>query len=777
MVQRINAHLVYQCCLGVEICWLAVLLLVPLAFNPAGAYVFEPIKVSLFRSLAALGLLVIVLDKPLDRERLTIREGLARFIQYPLATPILFVAFICVLTTLFSMDPVMSFWGRCSKMHGTYTLLSYVFIWAMIARYLKSDTQIHRVFKAICLTSGLVGMYAMIQWLRLDPIPWQSNFGERVFSTLAHPNALGAYMAMTIPITISTAFLSLPKRPNKFVFFATILLIQVLTLIKSSSRASIVGAVVALLFFIITGVVRFCRVRHFLRIMVVITLCLTVLVAFQVIPNVSPVGNAFVSPGRLNTVVSRLLIWQASLELALQRPILGFGPDAFALAFQSVYPPTLAHFEGYGVTPDRAHNLLLDALVMNGAFGFAGLLVFWATFYIKTLVFIRNSELFPWYMVAIVAAFTAYVIQGLFSFDTVTSGSLLWILVGIASVLMTRSMDGAKQQLSQQVRPQTTGQKREPGWFRVVLVSVVLCSVLLANLRFNLVNIWRGQGQRATFAGDFQNGADAYSRAAAMCPECGEDLAHLANALLGRFRGTGDVTFLQVAESVLLLAQQRDPHEASHYVNLGHLYLSWGTVDFSRLEQAIRAYQQAIALGPFYPQYHDYLGLAYEMSGRLGAANSAFDRALNLDPLYVPTYVRRGALYQKRGDDDLAKSYFLSAVNAYMTWSAIDPGIIRARTFQDELTAAYGALAQISYEKGEITKALHFSRKLVELYPSSEVGRINLVLIYQNSKGVERARAEALTALESFFEGIFRQLDEKGPNLPGLYPHTSDVVP
>ncbi len=95
----------------------------------------------------------------------------------------------------------------------------------------------------------------------------------------------------------------------------------------------------------------------------------------------------------------RGLIWQGTVDLILPgdpitypdgtedpfnavRPLIGYGPESMYVAYNSVYPPELGHYEARTASPDRAHNETLDALAITGVLGLAVyILTFGSAFY------------------------------------------------------------------------------------------------------------------------------------------------------------------------------------------------------------------------------------------------------------------------------------------------------------------------------------------------------------------------------------------------------------
>jgi len=109
----------------------------------------------------------------------------------------------------------------------------------------------------------------------------------------------------------------------------------------------------------------------------------------------------------------RVLIWQGAMDMVdghapLQapgpegkpdpynalRPIIGHGPESMYVAYNSFYPPDLAHYEKRNASPDRSHNETFDALVTTGWAGLAVyLFLFGSIIYygLKWLGFVRET--------------------------------------------------------------------------------------------------------------------------------------------------------------------------------------------------------------------------------------------------------------------------------------------------------------------------------------------------------------------------------------------------
>lgn len=75
------------------------------------------------------------------------------------------------------------------------------------------------------------------------------------------------------------------------------------------------------------------------------------------------------------TINTRFALWQQAIEAWKERPILGWGPENFSIAFEKYYNPI------HKVWFDRAHNIFFDYLVFAGILGLLSLVGIFLVFY------------------------------------------------------------------------------------------------------------------------------------------------------------------------------------------------------------------------------------------------------------------------------------------------------------------------------------------------------------------------------------------------------------
>ena len=386
----------------VESSWLVALAIVPSFLNLYSERTFEEDKVLLLRSLAILmtaGIVVSIAEA--GRGALT-WSGRPVW-RLPLVVPVLALAGVQLISTLASIAPRDSFWGAYVRNHGTYTWLAYVMIFLAGPLVCRGPQRIVRVVDAMLIGSVPPSLYGVLQHFGIDLIRWTGDqMTERVNSTLGNPIFLGALIIMVVPLTLARlvgacaaagATIRSTPGPNRIIALARVapyfalLSLQLLAILYTKSRGPVVGLAFGLTYFIVLAAA-LRRVRW-------PVFALAALLALAVLGQRfdTPLRSGIESLGRLgdlfdlqrSTGKSRTLLWEGATELVGENPMrtmIGFGPETLRVAFYHVYPAELLHYEQRDATPDRAHNEILDVLVMTGVLGaIAELTVFVCCFY------------------------------------------------------------------------------------------------------------------------------------------------------------------------------------------------------------------------------------------------------------------------------------------------------------------------------------------------------------------------------------------------------------
>jgi len=245
--------------------WLVAILATPVFFNIHSERVFEPDKLALLRSIALVMSavwLVRLIDRRGWRDVARLRPSdPASFWHRPLVLPVLALVLVYLLATLFSVSPRVSWAGSYQRLQGTYTTLSYVVIFALMAAGIRSPQQVRRVVSTAIVASIPVALYGLVQHFGHDPLPWGGNVQDRVAGNMGNAIFIAAYLIMVVPLTLARvvdavgAILGDERlsaadvaRAAAYLF---ILAIQLLTIYWSGSRGPLIGLAVGLFSFML----------------------------------------------------------------------------------------------------------------------------------------------------------------------------------------------------------------------------------------------------------------------------------------------------------------------------------------------------------------------------------------------------------------------------------------------------------------------------------------------------------------------------------------------
>ena len=437
----------------IEAGWLAALIYVPLFFDVHSSRVFEPDKISVLRSIAlvmAIAWLIKVLNDGIGRGRSDDGEQVSlwrRITSTPLVLPTLLLILAYLISTVFSLNPRISFFGSYQRLQGTYSMLSYIVIFFLVLGHLRRPEQWRRMAYTIVIVSVPIAIYGLLQRAGLDPLPWGGDVQRRIAGNMGNAIFVAAYLIMAFFLTLERLLEHLGRLlrgdDSRHVtmdavlagFYLFILAVQSLAILFTQSRGPLLGWLAGLFVFILLfllglrgragaqessgGFMRTVERWLWAPWIALAVAGFVFLVVFNV-PG-SPLAPLRTNPiiGRLGTALDlesqtarvRTLIWQGASELIgpheplgypatggegdvtvtepdklnALRPLIGYGPEAMWMAFNPFYPPDLAHYESRNASPDRSHNETFDSLVITGILGFVAYMALFLSIFFFSL--------------------------------------------------------------------------------------------------------------------------------------------------------------------------------------------------------------------------------------------------------------------------------------------------------------------------------------------------------------------------------------------------------
>ena len=369
----------------------------------------------------------------------------------PLGASILVFLGSALASTIVAPNPAQSLHGAPDSSAGWIVACATATVYFAARSVSRGDpVTLERMARAAGFASAIASGYALMQLTGLDPLVWgrtASYEGDvRIFGTLGHPNILGAYLAMTAPLTVWLAWRA--RSGAERALWATVATASAVTIAATLSRGAWIGLAaggiaVPCLTLLGRGSVARPGAPSNAKAALLVSLALALLALLFFART--PMGPHLVERLRqiaslsAPTTQSRLHIWRAAWRMFQDHPVWGVGLDAFGTFYPRYRTAEYWKVE-WGRTPNKAHNEGLGILATQGLVGALAALLVLTLAAVAIVRAVRRSEGAA-RSGAIVAgaALVAFVAQDLASFTVVALGSLAAALAGwLGSVAETR---------------------------------------------------------------------------------------------------------------------------------------------------------------------------------------------------------------------------------------------------------------------------------------------------------------------------------------------------
>ncbi len=354
-----------------------------------------------------------------------------------------------LLSTIFSKDILHSFWGDPQRAGGFLNFGFYI-VFCIFAFLIIKNQDWQKIWDFTIIIGILVSVIAVFQQFKILSsvfIPTSSRPG----STIGTAVLLSLYLLFLFFMSLS--FFLKEKNIKKRLFYLFSLLLFLFILIIDNSRSTWLALILSSAFFLFFYPKKLIPEKWrkpllILKITFFIVLFLSAVGFFylnayheQIIMNPHISKNPAVIPllDRLTLKSalqdSRFSVWQIAAKAVAEKPILGWGPENFSIAFDKYYDPSISNIgvEWY----DKAHNFLLDISVTSGApAAIIYLLIFGALFYELQKIKKNQTEN---YLIShgLQAVFLGYIVNVFFDFDNFSTYLILFLLVAFSLKLMS----------------------------------------------------------------------------------------------------------------------------------------------------------------------------------------------------------------------------------------------------------------------------------------------------------------------------------------------------
>ena len=352
------------------------------------------------------------------------------------------VAFITLtaIATVVSVDPAHSVVGEPTHYQGLIASVGCVLLFIGAGTALTTLARVRILALAILASATVAALYALVQWFGFDPI-WAELYKGRVFSTVGQANALATTLAGGAILAVALA--PGTGRGQRLAIggcAALCVAALVFTFSRGGYAAFAIGLSVACL--VLLPGLQPVAVRRWAGPLVAAGVAVTVAVGLIVLVW-QPAGEvasrvvertASIADAREGSNRAHLDLWTVGLRIAIDHPVLGTGPDSYALVFpeyRDIVLPAESAAKMARFRPESPHNVYLAIASGSGFPALAAFVVLVGSCLVLGLRAVRRATMPARLALAgVLGALTVHLITIVFMTAEPATFALMWILLG-----------------------------------------------------------------------------------------------------------------------------------------------------------------------------------------------------------------------------------------------------------------------------------------------------------------------------------------------------------
>jgi O-antigen ligase len=317
--------------------------------------------------------------------------------------------------------------SRVQQLFGVFGrntgLLAYVALLILMINVasIKSKELGSLVSKSLIFVGLLSTGYGLIQFLGLDPLPWEVS--GQIIGLMGNTNFQSSLLGIT---SIATLCILLTQKNslNLRVVYLSIIAINLFVILKTQSLQGFlvfgIGALVVLNLYLKD------RSSKSISVGVLAGSLLSLLVFGLGILDQGPLARLLHTP----TIALREFYWGAGINMLKANPLFGFGYDSYGDYYRKFRSPGSILDYGPELASDAAHNVFIDIAVNGGLpllviyCGLLGVVLF------SAIKFIKRETGFDPYFATLFSCWVAYVSQTMISINQISLAIWGWVLAG-----------------------------------------------------------------------------------------------------------------------------------------------------------------------------------------------------------------------------------------------------------------------------------------------------------------------------------------------------------
>ncbi len=564
---------------------------------------------------------------------------------------------VSLIAGLVGVSLTRSIWSTYERMQGIVDLTHWFVFIAMagsVFRTLSDWRILFTINLIVCIIISLIGINEYYSYFPLEAF----SYNYRIGSSLGNPTYLGAYTMVSALIALGLIVHSLGNRPpndservrkvtqrrarrrrgraaqrrtastrTTFDYLPWLQSVWVLSVMLSlwtlwltGTRGAVVGLGTAAFIFAVGylawGRIRIARMASYALVATALVL-IALFIAARTTTTLNPIVESSTMLTRLASIgledpniSGRVASSRAGLRAFMEKPVLGWGPENFMIAWGKHIGPESIVWETF----DQAHSKLVEELTTKGAAGLISYMLVWAAIAWAMFISIRRRRDHERIAVLVLAAaMFAYFVQNLFLFDTPVTLMQFSLLAAFAIAQEYWAGERDKKREQSWVPKRLSGAILQPvstilraQWGSILLIALVSVIVVGALYSLNL-RIYNASVEAAKVLG--QRGWEASLDHADDSISTFPGLAnyprrYILSGYLNRLESLPNDEFWNAVESMETIGNDAlaiEPDNWRIIALMAHLYQAAGERDSEYLAKAEERLDKMILIAPNIP--------------------------------------------------------------------------------------------------------------------------------------------------------------------------------
>jgi len=726
----------------IEISVLTMTILIPVIFYTHTNDVFEINKMFIFRFFTILicamwAYTAVVLDKKIS------------FVRSDFEVPMVWYFVTCVLSTVFTINFLVSIYGVYEDYEGILTIINYIMLYFIIINFINKAEMIKKVFVAMLIASGIISIYGIAQNYGWDFVMWNPDTysPDRFFATLGNPNFLAAYLVCTIP-PMFILFFSTQEKLKKMIILV-VLFSSIIVVFFTKSRGGLLSFITTIVLIGLYTIVDARKKENELftknKIWFILAGILILLSFFH--PKVKDAfGMIWGRTKSLFTIegwalTPRMYIWKSALMMYRDHLPFGTGLDTFQVMFPYYRLPIYWQLEWNG-TPEKTHNIFLQVLATQGAIGFGAFMLIMVAFLKKSynLIFGEKDIHKRYLAFGVMMAMIAFIVQGLFNYTVVSYGFIFWGGLGMLIVLDSTQKKIYARNFSAEISSFIDNNR----WIIVTIIAAVFMTMEIFLTRYWTADIYYKIGNIGVSSDKDVMALPYYERAVALASnreiywvKYGIDYEKVMREETDPNRKSMAIDeAIKIHEHTIAI----NPYNGYNYNNLARVYKFYGEIgNVAKYEDAIKYYNEAINRDPNNAYFGMDLASIYINKREFDKAFEICKHYAEMYPTLATPFSYMGYIYMLQGPAklDQARQYYEQAVD-------------NKQWFKDVVSesSTYSNLGIIYVNMKMYDKAIDAFLNAVRVNPGYKEGFLNLGILYAKIGNIDKAISSYNAALQ-----------------------------